>query len=374
MIDGGAIGLRGWLRRWIRGEVIVGDGWTEPGSRGHRDVISVQAARVVPRSVVCGLCVMLCAARGASADPRAKAAPALVALAPPATDDARLAIAIGPAGEVYEPDGKGAWVRHAQLTTGNAVAGVGRTGGGAGGGAVIAFGEGVVYRLAANGWSAIRLHQKEKAIASRGVNVVAAVGRQLFALDRTTNGEPTKLAMAPSNVIALATGPGTPAKPDAVVVQTERGLFRLDGPRLVAIKNAPQRIARLVSDRWVLVDGGAIDLRTGRKTGWPPGVTVVAAAVAGDGRLVLVTGQRGTLELATLAADTLDRKPIELPTPGGAPAAADVVGVAVDKAGRAVVALRDGRLLVRDRGTWATTQVTEDLPAPKPGSPPAASR
>jgi hypothetical protein len=46
----------------------------------------------------------------------------------------------------------------------------------------------------------------------------------------------------------------------------------------------------------------------------------------------------------------------------------------VDKAGRAVIALDDGTLLVRE-GTqaWTATRVTEDLPGPKPGSPPAVS-
>ena len=35
--------------------------------------------------------------------------PTLVAIAP--ARDARQAIAIGPAGQIYEPDGKGAWIR-----------------------------------------------------------------------------------------------------------------------------------------------------------------------------------------------------------------------------------------------------------------------
>ncbi|MEJ7604544.1 MAG: hypothetical protein WKG01_42210, partial [Kofleriaceae bacterium] len=55
-------------------------------------------------------------------------------------------------------------------------------------------------------------------------------------------------------------------------------------------------------------------------------------------------------------------------TPGGTP-----VGLAVDKRGRAVIALRDGRLAVRDAGGWTASTVSEALPAAHPGAPPANS-
>ncbi|MDQ3341952.1 MAG: hypothetical protein M4D80_42945 [Myxococcota bacterium] len=297
-----------------------------------------------------------------------KQAPRVVALA--TADDARKAIAIGPAGEVFEPDGKGAWVRKLRISTGNQIAHVGRASG-----AVIAFGEGVVYRLAPNGWSAIRLHQKQRAVMSAGARAVAAVGRQLFALDRSAGGEPLKLAVAPSNVLAIGANAA-----NGLIVQTDRGLFRVEGAKVVAVKNAPRRVKQLVSDRWVLVDDGAIDLKTGRKTGWPPGVSIATAAVTADDRLVLVASQRGKLELVTLKQDKLERVPIALEPAAGGVAAPSLspdarpVGVVVDKAGRAVIALDDGTLLVRE-GTqaWTATRVTEDLPGPKPGSPPAVS-
>src|SRR5688572_16387552 len=103
---------------------------------------------------ICAIAALLFAAP-AEADP-----PTLVALAPPPGDDARKALAIGPSGEVYEPDGKGAWVRRQRITTADRLTTVGRAGGG---GPVVASGDGVVYRLAANGWTALRLAQKGKA-------------------------------------------------------------------------------------------------------------------------------------------------------------------------------------------------------------------
>ena len=308
----------------------------------------------------------------ARADTAPAQPPRIIALAP--ADDARNAIPIGPAGEVFEPDGKGAWVRRQRISTGDQLAHVGRASG-----AVIAFGEGVVYRLAPNGWSAIRLHQKERAVMSAGVRAVAAVGRQVFALDRTAGGEPLKLAVAPSKVLAIGANGA-----NGLVVQTDRGLFRIEGARVTPVKNAPRQIERLVSDRWVLVSDGAIDLRTGRKTGWPPGVTIATAAVTTDDRLVLVAKQRDKLELVTIEKDKLDRMPIEVRAGTGTPAAAvsnaaptdaAPVGVVVDKAGRAVIALADGTILVRDgkQAPWTTTRVTEALPGPKPGSRPAVS-
>ena len=315
---------------------------------------------------------MVLAAATAHADSK-PAAPTLVALAPPATgDDARKAVAIGPGGEVYEPDGRGAWVRKQRISTGDQISLAGRAGG-----AVVAFGEGVIYRLAPNGWSAIRLHQKERAVMSSGVRAVAAVGRQLFVLDRSAGGEPMKLAVAPSTVLAIGAGSGQGANANGVLIQTDRGLFRVDGARVVAVKNPPRRVDRIVSDRWVLADDGAIDLKTGRKTGWPPGVVVVVAAATADDRLALVAKQRGKLELVMVKQDKLEREAVEVTaagSAGGSAIASTPVGVAVDKSGRAVIALDDGTLLVRgEKPAWTATHVTEDLPGPKPGSPPAVS-
>lgn len=286
----------------------------------------------------------------------ASAGPALAALAPAPVDDARKAVALGPSGEVYAPDPSGDWVRGQAISTADTLALAGRSGG-----SIVAIGEGVVYRLADNGWTAIRLVQKGKAVMSGGDRAVAAVGRQLFALDKTAGGEPAKLALAPAPVLAIGSGTR------GVVIATERGLLRLDGTTFKRLERAPRRVARLISDRWALVDRGAVNLQTGTTTSWPTGLSVeIAAAVDGDG-LVAVGATRAGLELVTLAASKLVRDPIAN-TAGAKP-----VGVVLDKAGRATVALADGRLARRDRGTWTTITVREALPGPKPGPAPATS-
>lgn len=286
--------------------------------------------------------------------PAAAPVPVLAALAPPASpDDARLAVPIGPAGEVYEPDGT-AWVRRQRFTTGTVISVAGRSGG-----AVVAFGEGVVYRLAANGWSAIRLHQKEKARFAGGPSAIAAVGRQLFALDRLTGGEPAKLGVAPGPIAALGSGA------TSIVIATDRSVVRLARTGLATVPTRALPRA-LVEDRWGISDAGAIDLRTGAVTPWPPGLAI-DAAVPVDNQLLVVARAGDRLELLTVRANRIERSPIELPP-------ATAVGIVTDRANRIVIALQDGRIAVRTDGAWKATAVTAQLPSARPGPPPAASR
>jgi hypothetical protein len=289
-------------------------------------------------------------------DPATGTAASRVAAVAPA-DDARKAVVIGTSGEVYEPDGKGAWVHRLQSSTADALVAAGRAGGAAGG-SIVALGEGVVYRLAANGWSAIRLVQHGKAILGGGVRSLAAVGRQLFALDQLTKGEPTKLALAPANILAI----GASAK--AIVIATEAGVWRLEGAKLVALKAVPRRL-RIVSDRWAIVDHGAVDLTTAKLTGWPSGLTIGVAAAAPDEAFAAIGTSHAGLELVTLRGGKLERDPLGI--------TGTAVGVVVDRAGRALVALSDGRIALRDKAGWTTTQVTDEPPAEHPGPAPATS-
>jgi len=279
----------------------------------------------------------------------------LAALAPPPGDDARKAVALGPTGQVFEPDGAGAWVRDQAISVADRITVTGRAGG-----QVVALGDGVMFRLAPNGWTAIRIIQKGKATMSGGPRAVAALGRQLYAIDRAAAGEPTKLALAPSPVLAIGSG-------KTVVIALDRGLFRVTGAKLTAIKRVPRRVDRLVSDRWALVERAAIDLTKGKSTPWPEGVKIATAASGPSDGLVAVGSSRGALELITLTGTKLVRDPLPAGVTGSA------VGVALDSSGRAVIALRDGRICVRERGTWTVATVREALPAAHPGAPPAAS-
>lgn len=279
---------------------------------------------------------------------RAVAAPQLAAVV--GADDARKAIVIGAAGEVYAGDGKGAWLRRLPCTTASAVTAAGRAGD-----LVVATGDGVVYQLAANGWSAIRLVQRGKAVLGAGRRAMAAVGRQLFALDGLTRGEPTKLGVAPGNVVALA------ADDKAIVVATDAGVFRLGGKQPAVIA-APRR-PRLISARWAIIDRGALELTTGKLIAWPAGLAVGAATTAPDGALVAVASGKAGLELVTVRG-AIAREPVA--------AAGRAVGVTVDRAGRAVIALDDGKLAVKDRA-WTVVEVADAPVTERPGAGPATS-
>ena len=283
------------------------------------------------------------------------AAPSRIAALAPA-DDARKAVVIGIGGEVYEPDGKGAWVHKLPCSTADPLVAAGRAGG-----AIVALGDGVIYRLAGNGWSAIRLVQHGKAVLGAGMRSLAAVGRQLFALDQLTRGEPTRLALAPANIVAIGAGAR------AIVIATEAGVFRLEAAgaaTLVALQTVGHHV-RIVSDRWALDDRGAVDLTTAKLTGWPSGLAIGVAAAGPGEALVAIGAGRAGLELVTLRAGKLARDPLGI--------TGTAVGVVVDRAGRAVVALSDGRVAVRDRAGWTTTEVTDAAPAERPGAAPAMS-
>lgn len=279
----------------------------------------------------------------------ARADPLLAALAP--DRDALRAVALGPSGEVYEPDGAGAWIRHHD-------GGIARTVTSATWGPIAGVADGPPFRFTAGAWSAIYVGSHAKAVLGAGSRPVAAVGRNVLALDRAT---PTKLADAPALVIALA------ASPAGVVIETDRGLARLANRAWKPIQGAPQHVIALVSHRWALGDHGAIDLRAVTTIAWPTRVRVEIATAVGDD-LVAAATDGAAIELFTIHAGAVAREAVAI---DHAPA---VVGIAADRAGRVVIALHDGRLAVRVRGTWTVTTVRYEPPVARAGSPPAMSK
>ena len=182
----------------------------------------------------------------------------VVALAPPPGDDARKAVVLGKGGEVFAPDASGDYVRTRAFATADAPVIAGRAGGD-----VVALGDGVVYRLAGNGWSAIRLVQKGKAVMSGGPRSVAAVGRQLFAL------------AAGALAVASAMDDG--------LSRATAGRSRLLSVTTTVIANHPVAAAcpRGVTPPWVrgeaagacAADGGGGSLASGRIDSAPSGRT-----------------------------------------------------------------------------------------------------
>jgi hypothetical protein len=329
-------------------------------AEGQREQVvrrTAALASIVVTAVIAGAPAAVIAPRSAHADAPALAA---VALPAPAADDVRRAVLLGPAGEVYEPDGRGGWMHRMHCATAGRIAMAIRAGD-----AVLALADRAIYRLAGNGWSAIRLVQHGKAILGRGARGVAAVGRQLFALEPLAAGAPPRLAQLPSEITAIGAGAAS------IVVATDTGLFRITGSRVAAI--APSLTAgqpvRLVDDRWAILGGAAVDLVTGKRIAWPHGVAIDvasgAATSAPGGALVAVGRGAAGLELLSVRSGAIARDPLGI--------TGSAVGVVVDRAGRALVALSDGRIAVRDRTGWTTTTVADEPAAERPGAPPATS-
>jgi hypothetical protein len=285
----------------------------------------------------------------------------LAALAP--ARDARKAIAIGPAGEVYQPDGKGAWVRTQaggvaeELVSATAV-----------GATVIAGAKGAPpFKLKNGAWTALNVGLKAKAILGSGSRLVALVGKSVIALDKP---KPAKLADAPPTVNAVSS---VGASASGVVIATDQGLMKLEKAGKLAefkpLKNkkAPKSVRALLGDRWALLDHGIVDLKTMKVIAWPAGVHIVESTLLGND-FVGVSQQGKTVELITLKAGKVVREPVPVDAPK------PVVGVVVDKAARVAVAMRDGRIALREKGAWTVSEVREELAAPKPGSEPAESK
>jgi hypothetical protein len=100
---------------------------------------------------------------------------------------------------------------------------------------------------------------------------------------------------------------------------------------------------------------------------WPTGVQIVEATTLGND-FIGVSQHGKTVELVTIKAGKVAREAVPLDD------AKPVVGIVADAQARVAIAMRDGRIALRDKGTWSVAEVREELATPKPGPAPAESQ
>ncbi len=276
----------------------------------------------------------------------------------------------GPSGQVYEPDGHGAWARHHAGGVGDDVV------------VAVSVGDAVIagagdaasahappFRYAAGVWQIVPVSLRAHAVVGRGTRAVAAVGRAVFTLDGGSRALPGGARRRWSASARLRGGVAIQTEPRRVPPRRQPLDVRSRAPEA---GDAPAR-RPVRSQRG---HGCGRPARGRRRSRGRPGSTrprrrrsmprVRSIAAATNGAVI-------ELEIVRDGRAEHDRMPGGVVTEPLAP----VAGVVLDRSGRIVVALRDGRVAVRDNGRddkWSATAVRDDLPAPRPGAPPATSR
>jgi len=279
----------------------------------------------------------------------------VVAIAMPG-DDVLDAILVGPSGQVYEPDGKGAWTRKhgggvAADVTGAAIVA---------GDLVVAGRAAPMYRRDGSTWFAMPIGESGRTAISRGPATGVAIGKKVFVLEKA---KWKRVGSTPGKVTAMwASG----AK--AVWASTDAAVYKLSGSEF---KKAGEPVVALGgAEPWAITaDGGLRDLAAGTAVpGELDGAHVTALAVAGadDDLRAVVQTAGGALVLARVAKGALERV-------ANVPGAGPVAGLAV-AGGKILVALGDGTVAVYAKGAWTEAAVSDALPADGDGPAPARTR
>ena len=310
------------------------------------------------RSARAALCVAA-ALVASSGTARADVLAAIV----PASDDVRRSIAIGPSGQVWEPDGAGTWTRK---TEGGVAADV--RGAALAGTALVVGGKFVpLYRKEPIGWIAMRLGERGRTIVGTGPRAAIAIGKTIFVWSGTSW---KRVGRTLGEVVALWA-----ASESKIVVATDTGVARYAAGGFAVVPAAPP-VATFGTGgpaTWaVTTDGAAYEVTTRRvhrpTVGGEP-MTVEHVAVTAAGAWALGRTSAG-LALGAFHKGAWS----EAIAPPIAPDDT-VLAIVADRSGALLVVTRGGALHVLPAGgSWTTGTRAEALPAATPGPGPARGR
>ncbi len=281
----------------------------------------------------------------------------------PSGDDVRRSIAVGPSGQVWEPDGTGTWTRRAE---GGVAADV--RGAALAGNALVVGGKSVpLYRKESAGWIAMRLGERGRTTVGTGPRASIAIGKTIFVWNGATW---KRVGRTLGNVGALWAASET-----KVVVATDTGVARYAAGGFTVVTGAPEVAAFGTGGPapWATTtDGAAYEVTTRR---------VHRPTVAGEPMMVeLVAVSAGTTWALgrTTTGIGLGRFHKGAWTEAIPPPIADddaALAMAADASGALLVATRGGALhVLPDGGSWTAGTRAEALPAATPGPGPARGR
>lgn len=295
------------------------------------------------------LALVLAWAGAAQADP--------LATATTPADDVRRSILVGPSGQVWEPDGQGGWAR----TAGGGVAADVR--GAAVADTLVVAGKATpLYRREGDAWFGLRLGERGKTQIGDGPRAAVAIGKQIFVW---TRGTWTRVATADRPVVALWA-----ESERKVYVATDRAVFRLAGKKLVS--HAPLTVVALVGAAPLAITAAGEVRELSARTPLAPTadgapVTPERATSSADGTPWILGHAGADRVLVRRTRGGWERRPAPPLGPDDS-----VVHLAVDSAGRVIVATAAGGvLLAAEDGTWTRGTLTTRLAPGQPGPGPA---
>jgi hypothetical protein len=280
--------------------------------------------------------------------------------------DVAKTLLVGPSGQLYEPDGKGAWARHAEGGVAADVTGAARIDGDV----VVAGRAAPLYRAHRGTWSTLRIGADGTTVMSTGPAAAVAVKKAVF-VATTVKGKTgwTRVGSLSGKKVTGLWASG----PKSVWASTDSGVYQLRGGRFAKVNGAGAPGGISGGTPWAVTDKGLVDLDG--KTTCPAELDGAAVTIAGAGgapgadELTVVVDTGTGLVLARTAKNGKSLERID-----AVPGTGAVAGVAVDGDGDVLVAFQDGSFAMRQGGTWTQGQVADDLPKPRAGSAPARTR
>lgn len=271
--------------------------------------------------------------------------------------DIRRSTLIGRSGQIYEPSettgpvASPRWIRRGEGGISASVVAAMQVDGHV----MIVGSQTPLFRRSDGKWMLSPVGQRGRVVVGSGSFFVMAVGRQVFI---HSGGRYVRVGTAPGTVVSLWASSET-----TIFLATDQAVFRRRGSSFVPAANVAGVVGFSGAAPHAIRADVAINLRTGARTHVQGKVEQVVQSMSTPAAIVRTAMDKLGLAIDLTRSVAAVEIPIEqLPT-----------AAAIDSAGRALVASAD-QLVVYEGTTWRPGSLVDELPAPRPGPPPALSK